>query len=59
MLSVRTKGNEHKLKHSQLCVNIKDDFCSIKPVEYWNKLPREIEEAPSFELLKNLLDQPL
>lgn len=59
MLNVRTRGNEHKLKLRKLRVNIKDNFGSIKLVEYWNKLLREIEEPPSFELLKTLLDQPL
>lgn len=59
MLSVRTRGNEHKLKLRKLHVSIKDNFCSMKLVEYWNKLLREIEEPPSFELLKTLLDQPL
>lgn len=48
MLSVRTRGNEHKLKPGKLRVNIKDNFCSRKLVEYWNKLLREIEEPLSY-----------
>lgn len=54
----RTRGRGHKLKYRKFPLNRKDNFFTVQVLEHWNKLHREVDEPPSLELLKTLLDQP-
>ncbi|KFV81711.1 hypothetical protein N308_15189, partial [Struthio camelus australis] len=51
--------NGHKLKHRQFCLNIRKNFFILRVTEHWNRLPREVIELPSLEILKNHLDRLL
>jgi len=56
----RTRGNEKKLKHKIFHLNTKNPtFLTVSVVKHWNRLPSEIVESPSVEVLKTLLDTVL
>jgi len=57
--SNRTRGNGHKLRHRKLQLNMRKNFFSLKMMEHWNRLPREIVESPSLEIFKTRLDDVL
>jgi len=52
----RTKGNGHKLKPRRFPLNIRKCFFTVKVTEHWHRLPREVVEFPSLEVLKSHLD---
>jgi len=54
--SDRTRGNGHKLKHRKFCLNTWKNFFPLRVMEPWNRLPREVVESPSLEILKTRLD---
>lgn len=47
--SDRTKGNEFKLKDSRFKLDIGKKFFTVKVVTHWNRLSREVVDAPSLE----------
>ena len=51
VLSDRTIGNGHRLKYRKFHVNIKKNF-TMRVIKYWHRLPREVVESLSFEILK-------
>lgn len=54
MPSHRTRGKVHELKHKRFLLNIRRHFSVVRVAECWQRLPREIVESPSLELLKKM-----
>ena len=57
--SDRTGGNRHRLKLNKFHLNIRKIFFTVRMVEHWNRLPGEVEESPSSQILKTRLDMVL
>ncbi|KGL83760.1 hypothetical protein N309_09967, partial [Tinamus guttatus] len=51
--------NGHKLKHQKFHMNLRKIFLTVRVTEHWNRLPREVVEAPSLEIFKTCLDAVL
>jgi len=57
--SNRTRDNGHKLKHRKFRLNTRKIFFPLRVTEHWNRLPREVVESASLEILKTRLDKIL
>ena len=55
----RTRGNDFKLKEGRFRLDIRKKSVTVRVVRCWNRLPRDVVDAPFPETFKARPDQAL
>jgi len=48
-----------EVKHRKFRLNMRKNFFTLRVMEHWNRLPREVVESPSLDIFKIRLDAVL
>jgi len=57
--SDRTRDNGYRLKQRKFHLNRRKNIFTLRAMEHWHRLPREVVESPSLEKFKTCLDKVL